>query len=121
MHRVVLAFIVFLYIMDLGVAVMTWSNAISGACIIDLFEFFPAVIPAFFRKSRLQESTAAAATIIIGAVRGHVYEIFLAYNGFYDKPKVFRNGVAQSLSYELAGILNGKLYFQVSVPIGVYF
>jgi len=120
MNCMVFAFEVFLYIMDLGMAIMAWSDTIPGTCVVNLFEFFPAVIPAFFRISGLQEAAASAATIIIGAVRGHVCEIFLAYNGFYDKSKVFRNGVAQCFSYQLAGILNGKLNFQVIVPIRVY-
>ncbi len=67
----------------------------------------------------MEESTAAAAAKIVGAVGLHVDEIFFSDNGFHHKPQVVGNGIAIAFSDNLTGILNRKFDFKVFVPVRV--
>ncbi len=67
----------------------------------------------------MQETAAAAAAVVVGAVGKHVDEIFLAHDGFYNKPQILCHRIAKTFSYELARVLNRKLDFQVLVPVGI--
>jgi hypothetical protein len=39
----------------------------------------------------------------------HIDKIFLSYDGFHHKPQIFSDRVAIAFTYNLAGILDGKL------------
>ena len=119
-HGVVPA-VMFAQFMDLGVTVVAPGNAVVCTCGFDLIVFDFAVLQAFFLEPGLQESTAAAATVVIGAVGLHVDEVFFAHHGFDHKPQVFGNGIAIAFPNDLAGVLNREFDFQVLVPVGVNF
>jgi hypothetical protein len=109
----------FAQFMNLGMAVVTPGDTIVGARCLDLLVFQLSVFQPFFPKARLQESAAAAAAIIVGPVRLHINEIIFTHYGLDDKAQIFRDGVPIRLPHNLAGILNGKLYFQIFVPVGI--
>ena len=67
----------------------------------------------------MQEPAAAAATVVVGAVGKHVDKILFTHNGFNNKPKVLCDRITKAFAYELAGVLNRKLDFQVLVPVGI--
>jgi len=67
----------------------------------------------------LEKSAAAATAVIVGAVGGHVDEVFLTNDFFHHIPEVFGYGITKGFSNKLARILNGKLYLQVLVPVGI--
>jgi hypothetical protein len=69
----------------------------------------------------LQESAATAATVIVGTVRGHFDEIFLPHDFLGHVTQILRYGITKRFSNKLAGILDGKLYFQILVPVGIDF
>ena len=110
----------FAQIMDLGMAVMARSDGILSARIYDLFGLYPAIFTAGIGKSRLQETAAAAATVIVRFVGRHVDEIFLADNLFHNVTEVIGHGVAKGLPDQLTGVLDGEGYFQVFIPIGIH-
>jgi hypothetical protein len=106
---------------NLCMAVMTGSDAILSSGCHDLLEFQPAVSASGFGKTRLQESAAPAATVIVGTVGKHIHKIILTDNGSYNKSQILRHGIAKTFPDQLAGILNRKLDLQVLVPIGTDF
>ena len=63
-------------VVHLGMAVMAAGNAIVCAGFYDLIVFKLSISPAFFGIARLQESTTAAAAIIVGLVWRHFDDIF---------------------------------------------
>ena len=50
----------------------------------------------------------------------HINEIFLPHNGFDHKAQIFSDGITIAFAYDLTGILNSKLDFQILVPVGIY-
>jgi len=105
--------------MNLGMAVVTPGDTIVGACCLDLLVFQFPVFQPFFLKARLQESAATTAAIIVGPVGLHINEILFTHHGLDDIAQIFRNRIAKCFTNDLAGILNGKLYFQIFVPVGI--
>jgi hypothetical protein len=49
-------------------------------------------------------------TIVVGAVGLHVDKIFFPHNSFHNKTKIFGDRVAIAFPYNLARILDRKLY-----------
>jgi hypothetical protein len=111
------AVIMFGQVMDLGMAVMTRGDGILSAGILDLFDLQPSILTAGFGKSRLQETTTAAATVVVGLVGRHVDEIFLADHLFHHIAQIIGHGITEGFSYQLTGILDGESDFQVLVPV----
>ncbi len=100
---------------------MTSGNTIVGTRCFDLIVLQLSVLQTFFLHARLQESAAAAAAVVVGAVGLHVNEVFFADHRLDYKSQVFGNGVAVAFANDLAGILYGKLDFQILVPVGIDF
>ena len=118
MKGVVMGLIMFAEVMDLGVAVVAGSDTVSCAGGHNLVVFHPAVFPPCFRHAGLEETAAAAAAEIVGAVGCHVDEIFFSDNRFHHIPEIFGNRVTEALADQLAGVLNREFDFQILVPIG---
>ena len=72
--------------MDLGMTIVTACNAVVSTCGLNLCVFYFSILKALVFKSGLQESTAAAAAVIIGPVRLHIHKIFFPDNGSDNKP-----------------------------------
>jgi len=119
MHHVIPAAIMLAEFMNLCMAVVAAGNTVIRPGSLDLTVFQSAEFQAGFLISGLQKTPAAAAAVIIGAVRLHIDKIFFSDNGFDDIPQIFGDGVSVALAHDLAGILNRKLYFQILVPVGV--
>jgi hypothetical protein len=117
-HRVIAA-VVFAQFMDLSMAVVAACDAVIRARGFDLLILDLAVGQSLFLEPGLQESAAATAAVIVGAVGLHVDEVFFTHHGFDYKPQVFGNGVAKAFADDLAGILNRELDFQILVPVGI--
>jgi hypothetical protein len=117
-HRIAAA-VVLAEFMDLGVAVMAAGNAVSRAGFLDLLILEPAELQALLFEAGLEESTAAAATIIIGLVGLHINEVFFAHNGFDHESQVIGNRVPKGLAHDLARILHRKFDLQILVPVGI--
>jgi len=95
MQRVPMASVMLAKIMDLGMTVMTWRDGILCPGCYDLLGLQAAVFSAGFGKSRLQEATAAAATVVVGLVRCHVDEVFLTDDLFDYVAQVISHRVAE--------------------------
>jgi hypothetical protein len=104
---------------NLGMAVMAGGNAVIRLGRLNLAVLDLAVLEALFLEPGLQESTAAPAAEIVGAVGLHIDEIFLADHRLDHKTKILGNRIAVTLADDLAGILNREFDFQVLVPVGV--
>ena len=106
-------------IVNLSMAVVARGNAICSAGGHDLVEFEFAEGAALIGEPILQKAAAAAATIVIGAVGGHVDKVFLSHDGFGHIAHIFGHGVAHGLADQLARILAGKFDLTLFVPVGV--
>ena len=104
--------------MDLGMAVMTRRDGILSAGSHDLLGLQTAIFTAGIWESRLQETAAAAAAVVVRFVGRHVDEIFLADYLFHHVAQVIGHGVAEGLPDQLAGVLDGESDLQVLVPVG---
>ncbi len=118
MQGMVTAFIMLSQIMNLGMAVVAWGDGILSPCGLNLVELYLAIFTALFGKSRLQKTTAAAATVVVGLIGCHINKVFRTDNLFHHIAQVVGYGVAKGFSDQLAGILNGEGHFQVLVPVG---
>jgi hypothetical protein len=105
--------------MDLGVTVVAPGNAVVCTGGFDLFIFDFAVLQAFILEPGLEESAAAAAAVVVGAVGLHVNEVFFAYHGFDHEAQIFGNGVAKAFANDLAGVLHREFDLQVLDPVGI--
>jgi len=101
--------------------IVAGRNAIIRAGGQYLLHFQLPIIAAFFGKSRLKGTAAAAAAVIIGTVGIHFDEMIFAHQGFGNVAHFIRNGVAERFAYGLAGVMQGKFDFQVLVPVGTDF
>ena len=110
MRRMVVPVIMFFQIVNLCVAVVAGRQAVISPGFHDLLKLSFAVIPASFGKSGLQETAAAAATVIVRPVGVHINKIFFTHHRFDNIPHVFRHRIAEALSYQLAWILYRELY-----------
>jgi hypothetical protein len=119
MQGMVTAAIMLSQVMYLGMAVVTRGDGILSPSGSNLVVLQLTVFTALFGKSRLQKTTAAAATIIVGFIRRHINEIFCADNLLHHITQIICNRIAKRFSDELAWILNGKRHFQVFIPVGV--
>ncbi len=108
MHGMPFAFVMFAQVMDLGMAVMTWRDGIIRTRAHDLLGLQPPIFPACLGKSRLQETAPAAATVVVGLVGRHVDEVLLADDLLHHVAQIIGHGVAESLSDQLTGVLNGE-------------
>jgi hypothetical protein len=72
-----------------------------------------------FFHAGLQETAAAATTIVVGPVGDHIDKIFFSDDRFDHESQVFGNGFPKSLAHDLTGVLYRKFNFEVLVPIGV--
>jgi hypothetical protein len=106
-------------VMNLRVAVVAARYTVIGTCFNYLIKFILAVSPALLLEPRLEKTTAAAATIIVGLVRRHFDDIFLAHYFFHDVAQVFCNSFAIAFPHYLAGILDGELDLALLVPVRV--
>ncbi len=106
-------------IMDLGVTVMATGNTVIGTGGSNLVKFHLTVSPAFLGISCLQKATATATAIIIGSVRRHLYDVFFANHRFDNETQIIGNRLAKTLADDLAGILDGKLYLKIFIPVGI--
>jgi hypothetical protein len=113
------ALIMLTQIMNLGMAVMTRRDAVSGAGFHDLLEFSLSIGATRIRKPGLQKPAPAPAAKVIGEVRRHIHIIFLAYNRLHHKPQIMRNRIPKRFANQLTRILNREFNFKVTVPIGV--
>jgi len=109
--------IYFCHVMYLGMAVMTGSDAIGCFGGKNLVGLGLAISPTLLLESGLQESAAAATAKIVGFIGHHINEIFFPYDSLDNISQIVCNRVAKRFSNQLAGVLNGKFYFTVFVPI----
>jgi len=112
------AFIMLSQVMYLCMAVVARGDGILSPCGLNLVELHLAIFTALFGKSRLQKTTASAATIVVGLIGCHINEVFRTDNFFHHITQVISHWVAKGFSNQLAGILNGEGHFQVLVPVG---
>ncbi len=119
-NRVITAVVVTQF-MNLCMAVMTTGNYVISACGFDLLVFHPSVFEAFFLESRLEETTAAAAAIIVRFVRGHVDEVFFTHDLFDGITEPFGYWVSETFPHDLARVLNRELDLEILVPVGTWF
>ena len=106
-------------LMDLGVTIVTAGDTIIRTGGFNLLIFYFSELHSLFFEAGLEKATAATAAIIVGPVGLHIDEILFTHHGLDDIAQIFRDGVTIRLPHNLTGILNGKLYFQVLVPIGI--
>jgi hypothetical protein len=107
------------YIMHLSMAVVAAGDTVIGPGGDDLIELDLAVSPPFFGETGLQEAAAAAAAVIVRLVRRHLDDVFLADHRFDDKAEVIGHRVAETLTDDLAGVLDGEGDAEIAVPVGV--
>ena len=110
MRSVVVPVIMFFQIVNLCVAVVARRQAVISPGFHDLVKFSFAVISPGIGKSGLQETAAAAATVIVRPVGVHINKVFFTDHRFDNIPHVFRHRIAEALSYQLAWILYRELY-----------
>ena len=106
-------------IMNLGMTVVAAGNAVIGSSLDNLVKFIFAVTAPLLLKTGLEKAAATAAAIIIGFVRGHFDDVFLADNLFDHIAQILGNGIAIAFSDDLTRILDGKLDLTLPVPFGV--
>jgi hypothetical protein len=104
-------------IMDLGMTIVTWGNAIVCLGGQDLVCLGLPISPSFFGESGLEKTASAAAAKIVGLVGGHVDEVFFTHHGLDNVPEIIGNGISQCFSHQLAWILDSEFDLSVLVPV----
>jgi hypothetical protein len=118
-HHRVSAAVVLAKFVDLGMAVMATGNAIIRSRGLDLLILQASEFETLFLEPGLQEAAAAAATVIIGTVGRHIDKILFAHHTPDHITQILGNGITITLANNLAGVLDGELYFQILVPVRV--
>jgi hypothetical protein len=106
-------------IMDLGMAVVTWCNTVSGFSRQNLFGFELAVATTRLRISCLEKSSSSTTAIIVRPVRMHVNKILFTHHRFYGISQVLGHRISKAFADQLAGVLHRKLNLQILVPVGI--
>ena len=117
MNRMIIPFIVFSKIMDLGMAVVACCDAIISASRNDLVKFYLPVLMSGLGVTGLQISAATAATVVVGLVGIHFNKIFFSHNRLYNIAKIIRHRISKAFAHDLTRVLNRKLDLQILVPI----
>jgi len=104
-------------IMYLRMTIMAAGNAVIGPCRYDLVEFNLTIRLPCFGETRLEETSTTAATVVVGFIGCHFYQILFTDYRFYDKSEIIRHRIAVALADNLAGILNGEFDFSVLIPL----
>ncbi len=105
------------HVMDLGVAVVAWGDAVFGLGGQNLVGFGFAIGPSCFGEAGLEKTAAAATAEVVGFVGSHVDEVFFTHHCLDHVPKIIGNGISQCFSYQLTWILDGELDLSVLVPV----
>ncbi len=121
MNYAIMSFVMFAELMNLRMTVMAGGNAVIRTSGPYLIVFHLSICQAFIFEPRLEKSTTAAATVVVGTIGLHVNKIFFTHNGFHNKTQVVCNGVAIAFSDNLTGILYRKFNLQVFIPVGTGF
>ena len=121
MHDGIIAAVMLTELMNLSMAIMAAGDTVIRAGRLYLFVLQPAELETLFFHAGLEETAAAAAAIIVGPVGGHIDKILFSDDRFDHVSQVFGNGIAKSLAHDLTGVLYGKFYLEVLVPVGVDF
>ncbi len=119
MDHGVLAPVMLTEFVNLRVAVVAAGDAVIRAGFLDLLILELAVLQAFLLESGLEETAAAAATVVVGLVGLHVDEVFFTHDGLDHESEIIGNGIAEAFPDDLTGILNRELDLPVLVPVGV--
>jgi len=117
MQGMVTASIMFSQVMNLGMAVVAWGDGVLSPCRLNLVIFQLTIFTALIGESRLQKTTTAPATVVVGLVGRHIDEVLRTDNFFHHITQVVGHGITKGFSDKLAGILNGEGHFQVFVPV----
>ena len=67
-----------------------------------------------FGETRLEETSTTAATVVVGFIGCHFYQILFTDYRFDDKSEIISHNIAVAFPDDLAGILNGEFDFSVS-------
>jgi hypothetical protein len=106
-------------LMNLSVAVMTAGDTIIRAGSLNLFILQLAEFQALLLETGLEETAAAAATIIVRPVGLHINKIFFTNNGLDHEAQILGDRIPIALAHDLTGVLHRKLNFQILVPVGI--
>jgi len=97
--------------MNLRMTVVTTGDAIVRSSRLNLIVFQAAEFQTGILIAGLQKTAAATAAIVVGAVGLHVDKVFFPHDGFDHKTKIFGDRITVAFAYDLARILDRKLYF----------
>jgi hypothetical protein len=106
-------------LMNLSVAVMTAGDTIIRSGSLNLFILQLAEFQALLLETGLEETAAAAATIIVRLVGLHINKIFFPDNGLDHEAQILGNRIPIALADDLTGVLHRKFNFQILVPVGI--
>lgn len=107
--------------MYLSMAVVTTGDAILCTTIFYLIVLYLSISKPLFFKARLQKAAAAATTVIVGLIGIHLRNIFLTHRLTNCKSEIVRNFIPKAFTYNLAGILDSELDFQIFIPVRIWF
>ena len=119
MHDGIIAAVMLTELMNLGMAIMAAGDTVIRAGRLYLFVLQPAELETLFFHAGLEETAAAAAAIIVGPVGDHIDKILFSDDRFDHVSQIFGNGITKSLAHDLTGVLDGKFYLEVLVPVGI--
>jgi hypothetical protein len=117
-HRVIRT-VMLAELMNLGVAVMAAGDTIIRPGFLNLFILQLAELQTLLLETGLEETAAAAATIIVRPVGLHINKIFFPNNGLDHEAQILGNRIPIALAHDLTGVLHRKLNFQILVPVGI--
>ncbi|MDQ1331583.1 MAG: hypothetical protein QG578_1851 [Thermodesulfobacteriota bacterium] len=120
-HNRIMSAVMLTQFMYLRMAVVAAGNTVVGAGSFNLLIFQPSVFEALVLESRLEESAAPAATVIIRFVGLHINKVFFSNYRFHYKPEIFGYRIAIAFSDNLTGVLYRKFDFKILVPVGIDF
>jgi len=104
-NRMVFAFVMLGQVVDLRMAVMAGRDAVVRIRGRDLIVFDFAERPALLGIAGLKCAAPAAAAEVVGFIRGHVDEVFLAYRCLDHEADIIGCRIPIAFTDDLAGVL----------------